>query len=87
VFTSGSRTVGTSRSMATRYGHPHAKPVDLIEELIALCPPGVIADPFAGCGSTIIAARNTGRRVLAVEIDERYCERIAARLAQGSLSA
>jgi DNA methylase len=73
---------------ATRYGHPHVKPQDVMQRLILRCTedsPKAIADPFAGSGSTLVAAKALARWAVGVEIDERYCEIAARRLSQGVL--
>jgi hypothetical protein len=80
---------GTERGIAavvTATGHPHTKPGVLMRQLVDSCPDGVIADPFAGSGSTLRAAKDRGRRAIGVEISEAYCEIAARRLSQGTLS-
>lgn len=64
--------------------HIHAKPLTLMTSLVRCAPTGaVVADPFAGSGSTLVAAFQLGRKAIGVEIDEKYCELIARRFDQG----
>jgi DNA modification methylase len=61
--------------------HPTPKPVPLLEEIIRAAAPsrGLILDPFAGSGPTLIAAERTGRTCYAAELEPRYCDIIVAR--------
>lgn len=72
-----------ARSRAVQeIGHPTPKPIGLMELLISRCPDGAIADPFAGSGGTLIAARNLGRTAVGIEVNEKYAEIAASRLSE-----
>ena len=68
-------------------GHPTQKPLPMVASWVrAFTKPGdTIFDPFAGSGTTLRAALDEGRKVVGVEIDERYCEMTARRLSQDVL--
>jgi site-specific DNA-methyltransferase (adenine-specific) len=49
--------------------------------------PAIILDPFSGTGTSLLVARQLGRRSIGIELNERYCAMTRARLAQLSLLA
>ncbi len=67
--------------------HPTQKPPQTVEYplLLSTEPGDLVLDPFAGSGTTLRIAKDNGRKAIGVEIEERYCEVIARRLAQDCL--
>lgn len=61
--------------------HPNQKPVSLIEDMIARYTKAdaIIADVYAGSGTTLIAAERTHRRCYGMEIEPKYCDVILRR--------
>jgi DNA modification methylase len=68
------------------YDHMSQKPIQLMRLVVAEYPNAqTILDPFAGSGTTGVAAKLEGRSATLIEIEERYCEIAAKRLSQGVL--
>lgn len=67
--------------------HPAQKPIPLMKRLIVLFSDSnaMILDPFMGSGTTLRAAKDTGRSATGIEQDERWCEIAARRLEQSVL--
>ena len=72
-----------------RNTHPTVKPTDVMSWLVHLLavPGRVVLDPFAGSGSTLLAAKRMGVEAVGCELSEEYCEIIAKRLGQACVSA
>lgn len=64
--------------------HPTVKPVALVADAIKDCSNrgDFVLDPFAGSGTTLIAAERTGRRARVVEFDSAYCDQIIRRFTE-----
>lgn len=63
--------------------HPCQKPPELMTWLLEFVWPNLlVVDPFMGSGTTLRAAKDLGRKAIGIEIEERYCEIAAKRLAQ-----
>jgi len=80
-------TVAASYTGDVFYNHKSQKPIRLMQKLVARgsLEGQTILDPFAGSGTTGVAAKLEGRKATLIELEERYCEIAANRLSQGVL--
>lgn len=84
------RSVIRAQNMHQRGGiHPTQKPMAVLAPLIEYAVPagGLVLDPFAGSASTLLTARQLGRRAVGIEANEEYAERAAERLSTPDLFA
>jgi site-specific DNA-methyltransferase (adenine-specific) len=71
------------------YDHPGYTPYALISKLVGLMaePGQVVIDPFAGTGTTLVAAKSLGCHALGIELEQRWCDIASSRLCQEVLAA
>lgn len=74
--------VGLDKISQRTNNHPTVKPIALMEYLIKMVTPkgGIVLDPFAGSGSTLVAAKQNGFQYIGIEMTEEYIPIINARL-------
>lgn len=87
LWSSGTKNPGSFQSDGThkvsKNNHPTVKPLALMAYLIKLVMPpkdGLLLDPFAGSGSTIVAAKRLGFKAIGIEKQPEYCEIARSRL-------
>jgi len=75
-------TYFTAKGDGRPEGHPCPKPLPLMVELVQLFTDEgeTILDPFAGSGTTLVAAKLNGRKAIGIEREEKYCAVAAKRL-------
>ena len=74
--------VRVTREMRRDIEHPARFPLALPMKVLSAFTGDTILDPFMGSGTTLRAAKDLGRKAIGIEIEERYCEIAAKRLAQ-----
>lgn len=73
---------GSKTTQPKNNNHPTVKPVKLMAYLVTLAsrPNDTVLDPYAGSGTTLIAAQITNRKHIGIELNKEYCEIAQARL-------
>jgi len=67
--------------------HMTGKPTPVMKHLLQCVPEGgTVLDPFAGSGTTLVAAVQTGRCAIGIEAEEAYCEIAARRIESGNVA-
>ena len=86
-FTAGGRTGirdllpgGGHEKSSHEWQQPISESLEIVSRFTAEA--DIILDPFAGSGTTLVAAKAAGRRSIGIEIEERHCEAAATRLSQ-----
>ncbi len=82
------RNLFVCNSESNQRWHKTQKPIKLIKEFIldATDENDTILDPFMGSGTTLVAARQLGRKAVGIEINQKYCEIAKQRLRQETLN-
>jgi DNA modification methylase len=85
----GSRPNGfrTEQPNREKFDHPCPKPILWMEWAVdrASRPGETVLDPFAGSGTTLVAAKRLGRKAIGIEVNSAYCDIAIKRLFQGVL--
>ena len=77
-----SHDIGLNRVINRKNYHPTVKPIKLMEYLVRLVTPkeGIVLEPFAGSGTTLIACKQQGFNYIGIEREQEYCDIAEARL-------
>lgn len=75
-----------TNSKPSKFDHPTEKDISIIKQIVEVSTDmnHTILDPFLGSGTTLIAAKQMGRKAIGIELEEKYCEIAAKRLQETS---